>query len=175
VGDLVFEDFEAHITTSPDELLASLGRTAEQVEHEVDMLKKLRKSVCTCGHGFGSHEFTNDEVTAACYPGRGFCACQDFFPVILAEDLRCFMQTTEGPGALHAFSRGMANCKKKGKFLAEYREPLQCQRCGAQKVKLYPFCLNREKQFTYRIGFYNRIWCFDCLQEVFPDRVNPAL
>lgn len=119
--------------------LAALGMDAKEVLELDDTLRTRPQHrdgrICICGHGASKH--TIYEGIVSCKPSKMDCPCQNLRVVLEAEDTRPFLRRTQGAGAMHALSRGLAALIGKGKS-AEWVIPLVCDKCKEPSQTLFP-------------------------------------
>lgn len=113
--------------------LEALGLSLEEVleadKKITGATKKGRRDrrVCLCGHPIGRHsEYAG---TMTCKPSALLCPCKAIKPVVEAEDIRPFLRKTEGSGAMHALTRGIAAAVSSGKEVTWLIE-IKCDKCG---------------------------------------------
>lgn len=142
--------------------LAEMGLTVDEVlEIDATVLGKRDKDsrVCLCGHPMGRH--TQVAGIVMCKPSRMDCACKRARPVIEVSDLRPFLRKTEGSGALHALTRGMAVLASQGKS-AKWLIPLACDRCGALDNKVVPCSVTQQGTAANRSTGFDALLCAKC-------------
>ncbi|URP22343.1 hypothetical protein SEA_BIG4_310 [Microbacterium phage Big4] len=156
--------------------LAMVGLTPESVEKFTEKQKvrgKRDARVCVCGHAGGAH-FARDltqtpidslgEGEVSCQAGKTPCECNTFKWVLTIEDVRSFIQKTEGPGADHALSKGLASSARRG-FFPEWREGIRCFYCKRPPEEagtLYPVAYNERGGEAFRSTSVNLLHCMDC-------------
>ena len=120
-------------------------------------------SVCVCGHPSARHTVTNGVVY--CKPTRMECPCRHVKPVLVAEDLRSFLRKTNGPGSMHALTRGIAASLKKGKNVT-WTVEAKCDRCGSSGTSVTPTPVTQGGiAVDYATG-YDALLCPSCRDQV---------
>jgi hypothetical protein len=151
---------------SPEEMLKTLGTSAEEVETsrrtgEANASRgKTDKRICACGHRVAAH--TEIAGVTFCKPSRMECPCKKCRPVLEAEDTRVFIRATTGGGKLHALSQGLYNLIQRGKN-ARWIIELKCDRCGEESEKpLSPVPVTQSGvAVSYATG-YDALLCDEC-------------
>ena len=113
-----------------DALGLSLEEVLEADRKITGATKKGRRDrrVCMCGHAVGRHSEYAGNMT--CKPSAMLCPCKAIKPVLEADDIRPFLRKTEGSGAMHALTRGIAAAVSSGKEVVWLIE-IKCDKCGS--------------------------------------------
>ncbi len=146
--------------------LAAMGLTVDEVlEIDATVLGKRDKDsrVCLCGHPMARH--TQVAGIVMCKPSRMDCACKRARPVIEVSDLRPFLRKTEGSGALHALTRGMAVLASNGKS-AKWIIELVCDRCGVYDNKVLPCAVTQQGTAAQRSTGFDVLLCEKCRESI---------
>lgn len=147
--------------------LAMLGVTLEEVEQaDADRKKEGPRDqrICVCGHAMHKHTVVEGRGQVVCKPAAMHCPCKSARPVIKTNDTRCFLRKTDGPGAEHALSRGMAEVVKRGKTI-EWIIPIVCDRCQQATDKIFPTPVAQGSSGVYvkhEASSHNALLCRDC-------------
>lgn len=155
-------------TTSAREALEMMGIDVEEALAMDEALlgqtaPNRDPSVCVCGHPSARHTVTNGVVY--CKPTRMECPCRHLKPVLVAEDLRSFLRKTNGPGPMHALTRGIAASLKKGKNVT-WTVEARCDRCGNDNTSVTPTPVTQSGiAVDYATG-YDALLCPDCRDQV---------
>lgn len=147
--------------------LSALGMTAEEVLKVDDSLRTRPQQrdgrICICGHGASKH--TIYEGIVSCKPSKMDCPCKSLRPVLEADDTRPFLRRTQGAGAMHALSRGLAALISKGKS-AEWIIPLVCDKCKEPSGNLSPIPITKNfVAVDYATGI-DTLLCPTCREEL---------
>lgn len=147
--------------------LSALGLNKDEVL-EIDTALRTRPAVrdgriCLCGHGVGKHVEVGGIVL--CKPSKMDCPCKTLRPVIDAEDTRPFLRKTQGGGAMHALTRGLAALAETGKD-ADWIVDLVCDRCGEENESLAPVPVTKDGRATVAATGYDALLCPTCREEV---------
>lgn len=153
--------------SSASDALAALGLDVDEVM-EIDSTLRTRPAVrdgriCLCGHGVGKHLEVGGVVL--CKPSKMDCPCKKLRPVIDAEDTRPFLRKTQGGGASHALTRGLAALAESGKD-ANWIVDLVCDRCGKEHKSLTPVPVTKDGRAVSAATGYDALLCPDCREEV---------
>lgn len=150
---------------------------SEEAERQIAERKNKRdKRICACGHAAKSHssESTSEHhqfLVAAgrggCRPSKIVCPCIKFVPVIEASDVRRFIFKTNGPGPMHALSRGI-KAATDAEIDLNWVEGARCGKCHspATDVALYPMALTIEGKESEVATPVNVIFCGKCRSEL---------
>jgi hypothetical protein len=157
--------------TNARDALAMLGINAEEaVEVDQNLTRKPNsdKRICLCGHAINKHLVDSGIIT--CTPSKLYCPCKNLRPVVLVEDTRLFLRKTNGPGAEHAFTRGLAASFSADKNV-EWLETPKCDKCGieatpAGDVRISPAAVTEFKTLSYEATGYDALLCDNCLEEM---------
>lgn len=157
--------------TNAKQGLALLGINAEEalaVDKELTRKPSRDKRVCLCGHAVNKH--STEAGTVQCVPSRYFCPCKNIRPVVEVEDTREFLRKTNGPGAEHALTRGLAALFSKDKSF-EWIVDVKCDKCGieatpAGDVKISPVAVTEYKTVSYEATGYDALLCENCIEEI---------
>ncbi len=139
----------------------------EQVQ-EADELIAARQGrqrdgrICTCGHPLTRHTVVNG--TVYCKPSRMECPCKVTRAVLDVSDTRPFLRKTEGPGPLHALSRGMLAALRSGHRVAWLIEK-KCDRCAAEGPVSPVPVTQRGVAVNHPTG-HDALLCKTCREEV---------
>ena len=158
-----------------------LDFTKEDVERAVQARKINNRDgrVCVCGHGIKSHshyappghpdhDLALREGRSVCIPSRVQCACGEFQPVLVTEDLRQFRHSTQGPGIDHALTLGMSASAAKGKKIEWLPGAAICVACKRGKddgVSLTPIAYNSDMSEARNTTPQNVLICPDCREK----------
>lgn len=157
------EEMEAHTTASGDQI-AILGGRTEVVDRELAYSKEARSRrrqiVCRCGHTEASHSTFNSYVT--CNPGRIWCRCDEFSPILEPDDARPFRFSSSGSGPRHALTKGIRKMQINGGN-ARLLIPRQCDRCANETPQLVPVFLSKEGKPTNTPSGHTLILCEECV------------
>lgn len=147
------------------EILADMGIELEEVEKANEEIKNRRprdRRICLCGHGMARHSEFNgrDSCSALGYN----CRCRKAIPVLTAEDIRPFICRTEGSGALHALSRGIAAAAKRGQGVEWIEDSRFCHACEAagEALRLSPVAVSNNGFVQDTDTGYNVLLCPEC-------------
>lgn len=157
--------------TNARDALAMLGINAEEaLEADEALIRKPShdKRICLCGHAVNKH--TTEAGVLQCQPTRYYCPCKNIRPVILVEDTRVFLRKTNGPGAEHALTRGMAKCFSIDKNV-EWITEVKCDKCGieatpAGDVRISPVAVTEYKTISYEATGFDALLCDTCIEEI---------
>ena len=145
--------------------LEGMGLSIEEVL-EVDRkilgeTKKGRRDrrVCLCGHAVARHSEYAGHLT--CKPSALLCPCKAVKPVIEADDIRAFMRRTEGAGAMHALTRGIASTVSSGKEVTWLVE-LKCDKCGSIASNVVPAAVTQSGRLADGATGFDALICHDC-------------
>lgn len=153
--------------SSAAEALAAMGMTTDEVS-AIDSALRTRPQkrdgrICLCGHGVTKHLVSDGIVS--CKPSKMDCPCKKVRPVIDAEDTRPFLRRTQGAGAMHALSRGLAALATNGKD-ASWIIDLECDRCKAKTNNLVPVPVTANGFAVSEATGYDALLCPTCREEV---------
>jgi len=126
------------------------------------------REVCVCGHSIGHHTFVESREVWSCSPGMTRCSCQSPRAVLVATNLRMFMFSTEGPGALHALGKGMVASIAEGESFNWIENPALCDKClGTLTAEggVFPTPLAESSGFVMGTSPHNRILCGSCFEK----------
>lgn len=127
--------------------LAALGLDLDEVLEEDSELRtrpaKRDGRICACGHSMTKHKFDKFIGVHTCKPSKMDCPCKNPRPVLEAEDTRPFLRRTQGGGARHALSRGLAALVSSGKS-AEWIIELKCDGCKEDSDALVPVPVTKD-------------------------------
>lgn len=152
---------------SENNVLASLGISSSEIEgmkdllHEKNLARKRDNRICICGHPISYHR------SGVCMPAKMVCPCQNAVAVLSCDDTRFFLRKTDGPGALHALTRGIVALTVKGKE-AEWIETPICEypECSSPEgTKVIPVPINNTvvpPRISYRPMKVNKFLCEEC-------------
>ena len=132
------------------------------------------RRVCVCGHTGKAH-FTTDGSTVdqpvgavACQAGRVPCNCTSFKWVLTADDVRSFIQKTEGPGPEHALTKGIVSTTLRG-FAISWRDGVACFNCKRSPEEvgtLIPIAYNERGYEAFRSTDRNMLMCEGCREHI---------
>lgn len=149
-------------------LFAALGLAPEDVM-AIDSALNSRPArakrdhrINVCGHPIA--RITNAAGIVYCKPTRMECPCKKIRPMLEVSDLRFFLRRTEGGGALHALTRGLAALEAAG-GQAKWLEDLQCDRCGATEGGVVPVPVTANGIKVSRATGYDAMLCRVCREE----------
>ena len=120
--------------------------------------------ICLCGHGMSKHTVIIDGITN-CKPSKMDCPCKRARAVLDAEDTRPFLRKTQGPGPMHALSRGLAALAVSGKD-AKWLIDLNCDRCNEPSDTLIPMPVTKGGFASEDVTGYDALLCQRCREEV---------
>lgn len=130
-----------------NDALSALGLDLEEVlEADSDLRTRPSKRdgrICACGHSMTKHKFDKFIGVHTCKPSKMDCPCKNPRPVLEAEDTRPFLRRTQGGGARHALSRGLAALVSSGKS-AEWIIDLNCDGCKEASDVLVPVPVTKD-------------------------------
>ena len=147
------------------DILADMGIELEEVikaSEEIKQRKPRDRRICLCGHGIARHsEFGGREACSALHYN---CKCRKAIPILTAEDIRPFICRTEGSGALHALSRGIAAAAKRGQGIEWVEENRYCHSCetAGEALRLTPVAITNNGFVTDQDTGYNALLCPEC-------------
>jgi hypothetical protein len=161
------EDVFAHLTQTPEELQKGLEEGMRAVAAQHRHLRDPR--ICSCGHSARSHASQKADTDWVqgdddeCRPSKVFCACTLFVAVLESDNVRKFQFLTRGPGAEHAFSKGIAAAQLSGIEVrwAEGYTPL-CWLCKDTSKRTEAVPLDSRDRVTFNPGSKNPMLCEDC-------------
>lgn len=146
--------------------LAAMGISLEEaLAADKKITDKTRKGVrdrriCICGHPVARHAEYAGVLT--CKPTAMRCPCKKVRSVLEADDIRTFLRKTEGSGALHALTRGIAASVSSGKKV-EWSIPLKCDRCGeSEGRKVMPSVVTQGGRMTNHPTGFDVMLCDVC-------------
>jgi uncharacterized cupin superfamily protein len=151
--------------------------TADDVTQAVEEAKARRtaavapdRRICICGHGARSHsslglsdnaKYLRARGIFKCSPGKVKCPCEEFRAVAITSDVRKFTSKTEGPGNLHALSKGATLALEKG-CTVEWLEGVCCDRCKLPDKPFAPVAYSPSYVEVHMATPINRLVCEDC-------------
>lgn len=153
-----------------------IGLTEEDVLLYAERRKtkgRRDQRVCVCGHGGNAHfaldhsETPVDTLPAGsvgCQVGRVPCLCNEFTWVLTIDDIRSFIQKTDGPGADHALAKGLKSSAARG-YHPKWREGICCMWCRRtpeESGALIPIAFNDRGGEARRSTPVNKLFCGDC-------------
>ncbi len=157
------------------------GISPEQMDAALEAKKKRGRRdarVCICGHAGGAHFLragaqtedidTYPKGVVGCQAGKTPCACDEFTWVLTVNDVRSFIQKTEGPGPAHALVKGVASADRRG-LTIEWREGLACFLCKGAPSEVGPLTViayNERGGEAMRSTNENRFHCEECRAKV---------
>jgi hypothetical protein len=169
-------DYSIHHEEFQMDDISLLGITDEDVKKYAERRKtkgRRDQRVCVCGHAGNAH-FALDgggapvDILAAgqvgCQAGRVPCMCNEFKWVLTIPDVRSFIQKTEGPGELHALTKGLTSSAARG-YRPVWREGIACFWCKKSPEEvgaLIPIAYNERGGEAMRSTTVNRLHCVDC-------------
>lgn len=129
---------------------------------------KVDTRVCACGHAVSRHkrnEFVRDRIVYICSMPNGTCPCKVIKPTLKVETTKPFVLKTLGPGVAHALIRGIMRVKERSE--EEYRAiewivPHNCEKCGAEEVKISPVNMSISGVFTEEGSEVTVLLCDNC-------------
>lgn len=152
-----------------DNPLAALGVSLEEVlEADSELRTRPAKRdgrICICGHSITKHKFDKYLGVYECKPSRMHCPCKEARPVLEAEDTRPFLRRTQGSGAMHALSRGLAALVASGKT-AEWTIDMVCDRCGEESSELLPVPVTKNGMASIEPTGIDKLICSSCRAEI---------
>jgi hypothetical protein len=89
------------------------------------------------------------------------CPCKAVKPVIEADDIRSFMRRTEGAGAMHALTRGIASTVSSGKEVTWLIE-LKCDKCGKAAANVVPAPVTQSGRLADGATGFDALICHEC-------------
>lgn len=152
---------------STNDVLNNLGLTESELTGMREVLKEKNLSrqrdnrICICGHPINYHR------SGVCMPAKMVCPCQNAVAVLSCDDTRFFLRKTEGPGALHALTRGIVALTVKGKE-AEWIDTPVCEypECESPEgTKVIPVPINTTvvpPRISYGPTKVNKFLCEEC-------------
>jgi hypothetical protein len=157
--------------TNARNALAMLGINAEEaVEADQALTRKPSsdKRICLCGHAINKH--STESGVIQCVPSRYYCPCKNIRPVVLVEDTRLFLRKTNGPGAEHALTRGLAASFSADKNV-EWITEVKCDKCGVEAtpagdVQISPVAVTEYKTVSYEATGFDALLYTTCLEEI---------
>lgn len=132
------------------------------------------RRVCVCGHTGKAHFTTdgssvdNPTGTVGCQAGRVPCQCNSFKWVLTADDVRSFIQKTDGAGSDHALMRGIVSTVNRG-FAISWREGVACFNCKRPTEEvgnLTPIAYNERGFEAFRSTNINMLMCEGCRENI---------
>jgi hypothetical protein len=115
--------------------------------------------ICACGHSMTKHTEVGGIVM--CKPSKMDCPCKKSRPVLDAEDTRPFLRKTQGPGPMHALSRGLAALLTSGKN-ADWIIDLVCDKCSKSSGMLSPVPVTKDGRPSDASTGYDALLCNKC-------------
>ncbi len=146
-------------------LFAALGLDPAEVLAEDKKLNarparaKRDHRINVCGHPVA--RITNANGIVYCKPTRMECPCKKLRPMLEVSDLRFFLRRTEGGGALHALTRGLAALEEAGGS-AKWLVDLVCDRCGKADGGVVPVPVTGNGIQVSRATGFDAMLCKDC-------------
>ena len=116
-----------------------------------------------CGHPVA--RVTNANGIVYCKPTRMECPAKKLRPMLEVSDLRFFLRRTEGGGALHALTRGLAALEEAGGS-AKWLEDLVCDRCGRADGGVVPVPVTINGIQVSRATGFDAMLCKDCREAI---------
>lgn len=156
---------ETKISSAADAFAAMGIDLAEVLEADKSVLGKREKDnrICICGHPMARH--TQVAGITMCKPSRMDCPCKKARAVVEVSDMRPFLRKTEGSGAMHALTRGMAQLASVGKQ-AKWIVPLVCDRCQKEHNQVYPCAVTQQGVAAKRATGYDALLCAECRETI---------
>jgi hypothetical protein len=99
------------------EILEEMGINVEEALAQMEKTKNNNyrdKRICLCGHGVGRHD--EHQGRTSCTALKYNCDCKNLLPVLEVSDVRVFKSKTDGSGAEHALTRGIAPLSPRATF-----------------------------------------------------------
>jgi len=145
--------------------LSAMGLSLDEVM-EADSELRTRPAtrdgrICICGHSMTKHKFDKFIGVHTCKPSKMDCPCKAPRPVLEAEDTRPFLRRTQGSGAMHALSRGLAALITSGKS-AEWTIDMICDGCKDPSDSLVPVPVTKDGIAKSEATGYDMLLCPDC-------------
>lgn len=146
-------------------LFEALGLTpAEVAEQDSQLERRPRKAkrdhrINVCGHPVA--RITSVGGIVYCKPSKMECPCKKVRPMLEVSDLRFFLRRTEGAGALHALTRGLAALEMAG-GTATWLEDLSCDRCGGVEGGVVPAPVTQGGVIVSRATGFDAMLCRKC-------------
>jgi hypothetical protein len=153
---------------SDDNVLSSLDISDTDIAMIEDWVSERKRfttrdgRICICGHPITYHR--SAEI---CMPAKMTCPCRMAVPVLKSEDTRFFLRKTDGPGALHALTRGIVASALKEKKV-EWIETPACEYPDCESpegVKVIPVPINNTvtpPRISYKPMRVNKFLCETC-------------
>ena len=149
-----------------EEILRAMGMSLEEaVKVDKELTEKNKKSrsrdsrVCLCGHGAGKHNVYAGILE--CKPTAMRCPCKKLRPVLETSDTRFFLRKTEGGGAMHALSRGVASAASSGQEV-RWIEDIRCDSCGSTNPPIVPVPVSQQGNVRNEATGYDALLCASC-------------
>ena len=120
---------------------------------------KRDRRICLCGHAVARHSEYAGHLT--CKPSAMLCPCKAVKPVIEVDDIRAFLRRTEGAGAMHALTRGIAAAVSSGKEVTWIVE-LKCDKCGKASSNVVPAAVTQSGRLADGATGYDALICHEC-------------
>lgn len=131
----------------------------------VAQTRKGRKDrrVCLCGHPVVRHnEYAG---VLSCKPTAMICPCKKIKPVLESDDIRPFLRKTEGSGALHALTRGIASAVST-EHKVTWLINLVCDRCAGTDGGVVPAAVTQGGRLSSSATGYDALLCGKCRTEM---------
>lgn len=153
----------AKIAVEKKNALQAIGMNLDEVV-EIDAGLRTRPAtrdgrICACGHSMTKHTEVGGIVL--CKPSKMDCPCKKSRPVLDVEDTRPFLRKTQGPGPMHALSRGLAALLSLGKS-ADWIIDLVCDKCGKSAGLLSPVSVTKDGRTSETATGYDALLCSKC-------------
>ena len=154
-----------------EKAMAVLGVSLEEIEEATEIRREKGprdQRICVCGHAIHKHTIVEGRGQVVCKPSAMHCPCKNARPVLKTNDTRCFLRKTEGPGAEHALSRGMAEALKRGKSF-EWIVPIVCDRCQQPADRIIPTPIGQGTTGVYKkneASALNALLCRECFTAI---------
>jgi hypothetical protein len=149
--------------------LEKMGLSLEEVlEVDEKLIKDTRRGkkdrrICLCGHPMSRHaEYAG---VLSCKPTAMQCPCKKMRPVLEADDVRPFLRKTEGSGAMHALTRGIASAVSTGKMV-NWIVDVVCDKCGSTEGGVVPAAVTQTGYLSPSATGFDVLLCGKCRTEV---------
>lgn len=124
---------------------------------------KRDRRICVCGHPMTRH--TEYSGILSCKPTAMQCPCKKMRPVLEADDVRPFLRKTEGSGAMHALTRGIASAVSTSKKV-EWIVDVVCDRCQSTNGGVVPAAVTQTGRLSPSATGFDVLLCGKCRTEM---------
>ena len=126
--------------------------------------RRTERTVCSCGHSMNYHARVGE--VSICTPAKMDCKCKVERPVLVADNLRMFLNNTSGVGVEHALGKGLvASVARKVNF-SWVESPLRCDMCMGEMSEPIPVAVSlNDGMPTDKSTGVDKIVCMTCYVE----------